>query len=484
MSTNKKALGTIPEIPSSVDAGTRRVLTAMKEALDVRLGRRGDPLEEMVTKRDLVDGGLASLNKRGVLGTVDEGAGVLNPGDLGVLPTVPVAFQAVGVMGGVVLSWDLPQNAYEGHSLTEIWRSDEATPVGRAIVGTAVGSTYFDQVSSPDELTLYYWVRFVSVTGRKGPFSQMEKAIKPPDIGELIKLLSGQIDESELSAALNERLDDTETEVLEQSQIVKGLSAQYTLRLNVNGYVSGFGAYNNGITSDFAIVADRFWIASPNSVGKVKPFIVQGNSVYIDNAMIREASIQAAQIGSVSFGKIVDGSGNPITVFGGGIKAQYIQTDQVWASFADLNTAVIKSAHIRNAAIGSAHIQDLAVDTLKIAGNAVTVPAFRQAWDPTSPTWWASVLEVGIYVEQAGWLYASSSGYIGYGNGWGDTRTRLMIEGQVVSEGGGESAWTSAAHSGAVYVWPGYRVVQLQFCSPSGKGTIGSRALFVMMVKK
>lgn len=409
----KRVLSSIPEIPPSADPSLRRMLAAIKEALEVRLGQRGDPLEEAVTKRDLVESGLASLRRNGALGQPGEPGGA---GDLGVMPPIPSAFTAVGVFNGVLLSWDLPQGLYEGHGHTEIWRSDKPTPESRAFVGTAVGGMHFDPIATPDEGEFYYWIRFVSANGRVGPFSGMVKALKPADLEELLKRLSGQIDESALSTALSERIalidasDATpgsvaariKTESIERVQgdqalamsvstlqtVVKGntasisqqaltlngLSAQYTLRLDVNGYVSGFGAYNDGKTSDFAVLADRFWIAPPNSTGRVKPFIVQNSKVYIDTAMIREASIQAAQIGSVSFGKIIDGAGNPVTVVGGGLKAQYIQTDELWTSFAQMDRAVVGTAHIRNASITTAKIQDLAVDTLKIKGNAVTVP--------------------------------------------------------------------------------------------------------------
>ena len=485
MANDKKQLATIPEVPNGVDPALRRTLTAIKEALDVRLGRRGDPLEEGVTRRDLIDAGLAKKVGSAGLGRPDLSLGDLVPGPpLGVMPPVPIAFQAEGVFGGIVLSWELPQKFYDGHADTEIWRSATANPESRVQVGIAVGSSYFDTMSELGEATFYYWIRFVSVTGRKGPFSQVEAATKPEDMGELLKRLSGAIDESELSQALNERLDDTETEILEQSKIVKGLSAQYTLRLNVNGYVAGFGLYNDGVTSDFAVQADRFWIAPPGSYSKIKPFIVQNGTVYIDTAMIREASIQQGKIGPISFGKITDAQGNPVTTVGGKLKATSIETDQLWTAIANAQTAFIGSASIGYAAIGRAHIQDLAVDTLKIAGNAVTIPLFGQASWAISPASMTTVLSLQVWVDQPGYLYASSSGYISYGRGWGDTQSRLVIAGVPVSHGGGAEAWVSAAHSGAVWVPAGSHAVELQFCSPSGRGTIQSRSLFAMMVKK
>lgn len=591
MANDKKQLATIPEVPTSTDPALRRTLVAIKEALDVRLGRRGDPMEEGVTKRDLVAAGLAKKVGNAGLARPDLSLGDLVPGaPLGVIPPVPVAFFAEGVFGGIVLSWELPQKFYDGHADTEIWRSKTRDPETRVQVGIAIGSSYFDVMPESGEMTFFYWIRFASVTGRKGAFSDVREATKPEDVEQLLIRLSGEIDESILSLALAERIDlidapaglegsvaarvktesdaradadealayqiveisaqidatratilhETETRVTvdtalardmqvlyaavgentaaiqtehqarvtsdsataqtiqtvqtaldgnvasiqAQTKSINGLSAQYTLTTDVNGYVSGFGTYNNGRTSDFAVVADRFWIAPPNSTGKIKPFIVTAGKVYIDTAMIRDASIQQGMLGPISFGKITDAAGNPVTTVGGKLKATSIETDQLWTAIATAQVAFIGTASIGNAAITRAKIQDLAVDTLKIAGNAVTVPTFGQAsWESGSANW-TPVLDVYVTLDQPGWLYACSTGYIAYGNGFGVTDSRLLIAGQEVSGGGGDSAWVNAAHSGAVYVGAGTYKASLQFRSPSGKGRILGRSLFAMAVKR
>ena len=100
---------------------------------------------------------------------------------------------------------------------------------------------------------------------------------------------------------------------------VTGLLAQYTVKLDVGGKVSGFGIASTGPTgpgSTFAIRADRFYVSPPASgagdaTADIIPFIVQTTAttasngtpipagVYIDTAFIKNATITAAQIGSV-----------------------------------------------------------------------------------------------------------------------------------------------------------------------------------------
>ena len=63
------------------------------------------------------------------------------------------------------------------------------------------------------------------------------------------------------------------------AETVNGLQSQYTVKIDNNGYVSGFGLASdssNGVpTSEFMVLADRFAIAQPNQgSGATYPFIV------------------------------------------------------------------------------------------------------------------------------------------------------------------------------------------------------------------
>lgn len=91
-------------------------------------------------------------------------------------------------------------------------------------------------------------------------------------------------------------VDGYSASIQAQAVSINGLSAQYTLRLDVNGYISGFGLSNGGGgTSAFAVLADKFYISSPGSVD-VMPFIVSGGNTYIRSTVIQDASITTAKI--------------------------------------------------------------------------------------------------------------------------------------------------------------------------------------------
>ena len=111
------------------------------------------------------------------------------------------------------------------------------------------------------------------------------------------------------------------------------INSKYNLAVNADGRVAGI---HMSATNDPAqptkiiFTADKIAVAPQNGTD-VCPFGIEGNKVYLDNAMIRNASIGSAQI-----------------------------TD-----------ASITTAKIGNAAINSAKIQDGAITNAKIVNGAI-----------------------------------------------------------------------------------------------------------------
>ena len=145
-----------------------------------------------------------------------------------------------------------------------------------------------------------------------------------------------------------------------QANSISGLYGQYTLKIDVNGRVSGFGLASTSTASTFIINADRFAIGKPGSaVSDIYPFIVDTTTgqVVMEGAFIKNATINTAQIGDavITSAKIVDAS-----VITAKISDAAITT-------AKITDAAITSAKIQDAAIGSAKIQNAAIDSAKIA---------------------------------------------------------------------------------------------------------------------
>ena len=176
-----------------------------------------------------------------------------------------------------------------------------------------------------------------------------------------------------LQATVGANTSAIQTEATTRANADNDLYAKYSVKIDQNGYVSGFGlmstANNAAPSSTFIVRADSFAVGSPSGPGITPkiPFIVLTTT---------------------------DGLGNPPGV--------YIDS-------AVIKNADIGTAKISNLAVTTGKIDDLAVDTLKIAGNAVTQPQVYTAADVYVPTSSAIVMTSSGVNE--------SYNYVGPGNG-------------------------------------------------------------------
>lgn len=129
-----------------------------------------------------------------------------------------------------------------------------------------------------------------------------------------------------LQSGLNGQTAALQTEAQTRANADGTLFAQYTVKVDVNGYVSGYGlastAVNGVPRSDFIVRADRFAIGSPSGPGITPraPFTVLTTprtladgtvlpvGVYIDTAMVRELNATFINAGLLYASKIYTGS--------------------------------------------------------------------------------------------------------------------------------------------------------------------------------
>lgn len=157
--------------------------------------------------------------------------------------------------------------------------------------------------------------------------------------------------DTKLSAKINQNSAGIETNAAAIAKADGTLSSAYTVKTGITAggkyYAAGFavGVDNSSgsVQSQFLVNADTFAILSSTESGGTvaSPFTVSGGQVYMDSALIQDASISNAKIAdaSISNAKIQDGA--------------------------------ITSAKIGDAAITNAKIRDASVTNLKIGSNAV-----------------------------------------------------------------------------------------------------------------
>lgn len=180
--------------------------------------------------------------------------------------------------------------------------------------------------------------------------------------------LSSQI--TTLSSTVGSNTTAIQQEASTRATQTGDLFAKYTVKIDTNGYVSGFGlastANNATPFSDFTIRADRFSIAAPSGPGvaELVPFTVTTTSqtidgtvvppgVYIDGAYIKGGTIKGSAIeaGTITGTKLIDVSADKIT--GAALQATsyiesaaYIPGTQGWKIHAN-GTAEFAAASIR-----------------------------------------------------------------------------------------------------------------------------------------
>jgi len=148
---------------------------------------------------------------------------------------------------------------------------------------------------------------------------------------------------------------------------VTGLNAEYTVKLDVNGKVSGYGLASTGPTgtgSTFEVRADKFVIAAPtgSAAGYVPfsvlavPTVVGGITlpagVYAQNAFIQDAQITTAKIAdlAVDNAKIASLSAAKITAGAIGV-GSYIQSTAFTSGSAGWKINADGTAELANAVV-------------------------------------------------------------------------------------------------------------------------------------
>jgi predicted phage tail protein len=216
---------------------------------------------------------------------------------------------------------------------------------------------------------------------------------------------------------------------------ISGLSGQYSLKIDNNGYIAGFGLSSTsslaGVgTSEFVIYADKFGLIMPSYPG-VQPFTVGTVNgvprVILSNALIGDASISSAMIG------------------------------------------------------------DAQINTLKLAGEAVTVPIVVTAPDRqrkgVGEGTWTVVNEGYMAMPQDGMVYILVTSAQGFANNSRYWSIRIKVAGTVVRGIMGRVANDAPVCSASVKLPAGTTKVEVEW-SAHPDVILGYNEIFMMGVKK
>lgn len=215
----------IPKPPSDASPSLQRYLTSLSEALEIRLGRKGDIRDRAITLRELIDSGLASELANAPYDPNRPGNDFSGGGSgLVQLPTAPTNFTAIGAFSTISVTWDYPGYQYSGHSYTEVWRHTADVLSAAQLIGVSPGRAYIDYIGGGGG-TFYYWGRHVNVTNEEGPYNANAGTLAQtqPDITFLLALLTDEITSTQLVQALR-----TPIEKVPLLDTFVGFDSQYT----------------------------------------------------------------------------------------------------------------------------------------------------------------------------------------------------------------------------------------------------------------
>ena len=189
MATSGTKVPSIYTVPSSIDPQLKNYMVSIQEAVEVRLGRRGDPRDRAITLRELIDSGLAEelldnpFDPNAGTGVVDfKPRTVVDT----TIPPVPTGVAASAAFTSVVVSWDAPQ--FSNFAFAEIYRGTSNSISAAVLADTTTANVWSD--SADYNQTFYYWVRFVSTSDIRGPFANAVNATTAIDIAAVMTSLS------------------------------------------------------------------------------------------------------------------------------------------------------------------------------------------------------------------------------------------------------------------------------------------------------
>lgn len=293
-----------------------RALEQMRMTLATRFGKGGQAVDRAVTWGDLVENGIVSM--RGADGKpilIQNPGGAFQPSTPPVvdgIPPAPTGFTVTPALGSVVLEWDKPNFAYFGYA--EIFRGTTNNQAQALSVGQTTGWVYADPVGGDAAVTYFYWVRFVSVGGKVGPFNAVggTAGAVSLDPAYLIDVLAAEGDPNALLYEIKE------------PTIINGVPVPPGI------YVKSLYVANGSIST-----------------------------LQLGNAAITDAKVASLSAAKVTFGEM---SGDRIAV--NSLNADRLTVASLSARLAVITDAYVKTANIQDAAITNAKIADLSAEKI------------------------------------------------------------------------------------------------------------------------
>jgi len=368
--TGVARLPAIP-MPSTGNAHTDAVLLAMKERLEVREGSRGNDAERVVTQRELKE--LTETTKQ--LSNQVDALSMAVAGTSGPLTPAEAVARFQDSIRKLKLYQDLMKSLNDptrfddmrAEVRQELLRSLtlEAQKLGASILRTQKQI----QISN---LSLAMQINQVTASVQDAASGVRETQFATAELG---RAQAGIV--NQLEASLGNYYQDgsagrasLEEVLLATADLLEGLSAQYTLKVQAGGALAGFGlsaTEKDGVPdSAFIIIADRFALVSPDYQGGLTnapdnasiPFGVDAHGIYMNSAVYLSGTMRI-QGGDKT---LIDGLRGSLQLnAGSGAWSDVAASQKVWTTLGKTGSPV-----------GTAHL---------VIGDMVTIGNVTRYWN-------------------------------------------------------------------------------------------------------
>lgn len=212
-------------------------------------------------------------------------------------PPALASFTTVGQVFGIVLNWEFPLGA-EDTQRTEIWYSQNSDGSNKMHLGDyAYPQRSHTMTGLAAGVNFWFQARLVDKLGNTGPWTGWTQGTSSDDASEVLDYLKGKITETELGQELLGPVEDA-------GKLKDMWSVKVGQTVDGKLYTAGIGVgvenTPEGMQSQVLILADRFAVlntADGQGSEVSVPFAIENNQVFINSALIKEASITNAKIG-------------------------------------------------------------------------------------------------------------------------------------------------------------------------------------------
>lgn len=279
-------------------------------------------------------------------------------------PPALASFTTIGQVFGIVLNWEFPLGA-EDTQRTEIWYSQNSDGSNKMHLGDyAYPQRSHTMTGLAAGVNFWFQARLVDKLGNTGPWTNWVQGTSSEDASEVLDYLKGKITETELGQELLGPVEDA-------GKLKDMWSVKVGQTVDGKLYTAGIGVgvenTPEGMQSQVLILADRFAVlntADGQGSEVSVPFAIENNQVFINSALIKDASITNAKIGDwIS-------SSNYDWVTG---KTGWLIDKTGWASFANCDirgTITATSGEFNNGTFSNCHIlENCTIDGKLSAAN-------------------------------------------------------------------------------------------------------------------